>query len=252
MAIKYPYALSPDRYRALLEQDYLRLRSLADVAASAPVPACEGWDGREVALHTAAVYLHKATTMRTGGEAPFPRESFDEEVAAGEVLDAAWQNLVAELDARDLDSPTLTWWSEDQTVGFWLRRMTHETAIHRHDMETAAGQPTPVDDELAIDGIDEVLDVFLRWDWEDLPAPGATGATIRIVSGNHTWRVTLDPRQAVLDRADHTTALAERPQHRAAVAVGPRTATSNQRTRPRRPRASRTSAVHDDMTPTVR
>ena len=209
MTISYPYALPPNRYRALLEQDYLRLRSLVDVAATAPVPACEGWDGREVALHTAAVYLHKATTMRTGGEAPFPRESFADDAGPGEMLDAAWQSLVAELDTRDLDSFTPTWWSEDQTVGFWLRRMTHETAIHRHDMETAAGQPTLIDDDLAIDGIDEVLDVLLRWDWEDTPAPGATGATIRVNSGDHTWTVALDPRQAVLDRAGHGTAQAE-------------------------------------------
>ncbi len=71
---------------------------------------------------------------------------------------------VAELDTRSVDDPAHTWWPPDQTAGFWLRRIAHETAIHRRDMESAAREPTPVDDELAVDGIDEALDPFLRWD----------------------------------------------------------------------------------------
>jgi predicted lipid carrier protein YhbT len=33
--------------------------------------------------------------------------------------------------------------------------------VHRYDAETAAGTPTPVDAELAVDGIDEFLTVFV-------------------------------------------------------------------------------------------
>ncbi len=199
MPINYPYALSPQRYRELLEQDFVRMRSLLDVAAPRPVPECAGWEGREVALHTAAVYLHKAAEMRVGEEVPFPREGLAN-VPPGTALDDAWEELSTELDSRKMDAPAHTWWPADQTVGFWLRRMAHETAVHRRDMESAAGEPTPIDDELAVDGIDEVLDVFLRWDWEDTPAPGATGATVRVESGGHAWVVTLDPRKALLDR----------------------------------------------------
>jgi hypothetical protein len=34
--------------------------------------------------------------------------------------------------------------------------MAHETAVHRIDGELAIGTPTPVDAELAVDGVDEV------------------------------------------------------------------------------------------------
>ena len=46
-------------------------------------------------------------------------------------------------------------------MGFWFRRMAHETVIHRVDAELAAGLPTAhVPDDLAIDGIDEVSRFF--------------------------------------------------------------------------------------------
>jgi uncharacterized protein (TIGR03083 family) len=207
MPIDYPYALSAQRYRALLEQDFTRMRSLLDAAVGKPVPECEGWDGRQVALHTAAVYMHKAAEISSGAEMPFPREAL-EDVPPGTALDRAWATLVTELDTRSVDDPAHTWWPADQTVGFWLRRMAHETAIHRRDMESAAGELTPVDDQLAVDGIDEALDPFLCWDWEDETAPGATGVSVRVESAEHAWVVTLDPQQAVLDRSGRTPASA--------------------------------------------
>jgi hypothetical protein len=38
--------------------------------------------------------------------------------------------------------------------------MAQELAVHRHDAEAGAGDPHPIDAEVAADGIDEFLDVF--------------------------------------------------------------------------------------------
>ncbi|HZU79144.1 MAG TPA: maleylpyruvate isomerase family mycothiol-dependent enzyme, partial [Acidimicrobiales bacterium] len=43
---------------------------------------------------------------------------------------------------------------------FWHRRMAQETSIHRWDAENAVGQAGPIDTELALDGIDEALDML--------------------------------------------------------------------------------------------
>ena len=44
------------------------------------------------------------------------------------------------------------------TVRFWLRRMTHETLVHRWDAEVGAGlHPAPFEAEIAKDGVDEYL-----------------------------------------------------------------------------------------------
>jgi hypothetical protein len=41
--------------------------------------------------------------------------------------------------------------------------MAQETVIHRRDAELAFGVPTPAPDDLADDGIDELLDIFVAW-----------------------------------------------------------------------------------------
>ena len=76
----------------------------------------------------------------------------------------------------------------DQTAGFWSRRQANEVAVHRWDAELAAGDPTPIDNELAADGVDERLDMLRLFD-----AITGTGETIHLhctdIDGE--WVVTL-------------------------------------------------------------
>ena len=50
-------------------------------------------------------------------------------------------------------------WSHRQEAGFFIRRMVHETAVHRWDAEGAAGTTSPIDPPLASDGIDEYFEL---------------------------------------------------------------------------------------------
>lgn len=80
------------------------------------------------------------------------------------LLGRAYGELRAEFSVREPDSPTPTWFAADQTVAFWIRRMAQETVVHRIDAELAAGLPvTAVPEDLAIDGIDEVLNRMLAF-----------------------------------------------------------------------------------------
>lgn len=59
---------------------------------------------------------------------------------------------------REAGAETAVWsWTEEQTAGFWLRRMVHDTAVHRADAELAVGRPFEISAELAADGISEWL-----------------------------------------------------------------------------------------------
>jgi uncharacterized protein (TIGR03083 family) len=89
-------------------------------------------------------------------------------------------------------TPSATWWPSDQTVGFWARRMALETVVHRVDAETAAGVATPVDPELAVDGVDEILVVMLEGDWSEEPDDASTGQCVAIATGGKTRFVTLE------------------------------------------------------------
>jgi uncharacterized protein (TIGR03083 family) len=60
---------------------------------------------------------------------------------------------------RDADPTERVWtWSSDQTAGFVMRRMAHETAVHRWDADRAANRDAPIEAELASDGVDEFLE----------------------------------------------------------------------------------------------
>ena len=57
---------------------------------------------------------------------------------------------------RTVGPQTPVWsWADDQRVGFWARRMVHEIAVHRADIELALGHRFALEAELAADAIFE-------------------------------------------------------------------------------------------------
>jgi uncharacterized protein (TIGR03083 family) len=137
----------------------------------APVPTCPGWTVADLTRHVGQVYLHKVECMRDGAqrEADWPPAGLvDEEPVA--LLDRAYAELVAELTTRDPAAPGGTWYGPDPTAGFWFRRMAQESVIHRIDAELGAGASVaPIPDDLAVDGIDELLNVFLAYSFSEWP-----------------------------------------------------------------------------------
>lgn len=145
--------------RVRLNTEYARLR-LAAIDLEAPVPSCPEWSVDQLLRHVASVYLHKVAAMQTGLRPQNWVPEYSTEPAL-ELLDRAYLELTAEFERREPQAPTWTWFPSNQTVGFWIRRMAHETAIHRYDAELAAGLTTPVVNDLAADGVDEALTVIL-------------------------------------------------------------------------------------------
>ena len=151
-----------DAFLAYLDADFRRLR---DVAAdpAATVPTCPEWTVDDLRRHVATTYLHKVETMRRGGSPdPWPPDLDGEATTA--LLDRSYAELLDAFAARADTDRAPTWYDPDQTVGFWVRRMAHETVIHRVDAELAAGEPIAgIPADLAADGIDEVLETFLAY-----------------------------------------------------------------------------------------
>jgi uncharacterized protein (TIGR03083 family) len=191
--------MEPTRFLECLAADQSRLRQVVRADLTAAVPTCPEWTVSDLVQHVALVYLHKVESMRQGAppELSWPPDVSGEEPLA--LLDKAYDSLMAEFAARDVqDGPAGTWYDPDQTVGFWIRRMAHETVIHRVDAELAAGEPVAaIPDDLALDGIDEVLVVFLSYasrKWPDdftdrLPS---TAETVLVTTGGRAWLVRFD------------------------------------------------------------
>lgn len=185
-----PTTLAPERYLDLLRADATRMAELATPEAlGTPVPTCPDWTVTDVLRHTGHVYLHKVANMRTMAAAEFPPPVDPGEDLTGWFLESM-ETLAAELEERGVDAPSYTWWPDDPTVGFWFRRMAQETAVHRVDVEAALDAVSPIDANLAVDGIDEVLRVFLSD--PDLAAPAAEAGIVAVRTGARVWRVAFD------------------------------------------------------------
>ncbi len=197
--------MDEERFLECLETDYLRLREVAEGALDRTVPTCPDWTGADLVQHVAEVFLHKTETMRQGAwPTPWPPEAPADRLAA---LDDSYRRLVAEFTHRDPADHALTWYGPDQTVGFWLRRMAHETVVHRLDAELAAGMPhAPVPADLAVDGIDELLTCFLVYASDEYPdelgdhLADCDGRTVQIATGGVGWQVRLGPAAVTVER----------------------------------------------------
>src|SRR4029077_13120755 len=196
--------MEDSRYLQCLAADYGDLRDAASAAElTSSVPSCPGWTVADLVRPVAQGSLHKETLLGTGEEPdewPPPSLAAEAPLAA---LGRAYGALRAEFRTRGPGLAPPAWDEPDQTVGFWIRRMAQETVIHRIDAELAAGLPvTPVPDDLAADGVDEVLkrmlaygtgtwpEEFAEMDGGHLPGPGE----ITVAAGQAAWTVRPAPQ----------------------------------------------------------
>ncbi|OEV06025.1 maleylpyruvate isomerase N-terminal domain-containing protein [Streptomyces oceani] len=145
--------------------EIVRSRAEEDVPdAAVPLLTGPGPDGfrmlRTDSARDSAPEADPATSQR-------PAEAAEEELVDAAALDPAaldaWLAEGAErlADAlREAGPETRVWtWAPEQRAGFWARRMTHETVIHRADACLATATAYAVAPEVAADCVDEWLDL---------------------------------------------------------------------------------------------
>ena len=177
----------------------------AAVDLDKPVPTCPGWTVRDAVEHTAVVYAHKATIIEdalTEPPRPWPPEFGYSDLL--EFYDEQLHRVIEALRTRDPAAHVLTWYEPEQNIGFWVRRMMQETVIHRADVESAFGSPTPVDNAVAVDGIDELVERMLCYDLEAYAEVPGSGQRIAITAGGSHWTVTLGDKEPTFQRTAST------------------------------------------------
>lgn len=157
-------------WAGIVEREGSALGAAAAADLSAPVPAAPGWDTAELLRHVGVVHGRGRVVLQTGtlerptvenGMIPIPPEEGSR--ALVDWYQAGLVDLVAAIRALDdPDRPGYSFSPRHRFIGFWPRRMGHETTIHRIDAEQAASRPVaPIDPALAVDGIDEIFAVHL-------------------------------------------------------------------------------------------
>ncbi|MBC7592794.1 MAG: maleylpyruvate isomerase family mycothiol-dependent enzyme [Kineosporiaceae bacterium] len=145
-----------------------------------PVPACEGMVLGELVRHVGSVHRVASQWVREGRR-PTTWATAPE---AGDNL-AAWArrggaDLLETLTRRHPAQQCSTWSATDRTVGFWIRRMAHETAMHRVDACQAVDAPWSVNPQLATDGVAEALELWLGTRLGS--QVGGSGRAVRLVA----------------------------------------------------------------------
>jgi uncharacterized protein (TIGR03083 family) len=178
-------------YLAALERDG---EAFADSCAAAdlqaPVPSCPGWSVADLVWHLAEVHWFWTTVVREQLTTPSSYVEPTRPVDA-DLLDFYRHGLaetVRVLSAADPD--TVVWtWTPDHTAGWVVRRMAHETAVHRWDADQASHRDMPIEAELASDGIDEFLHYFMGHAKEGIaPVDGSVHIHCTDVAGEWTAR----------------------------------------------------------------
>lgn len=150
----------------VVEQTRLLRQHLAGADLTATVPTCPDWSLRELAVHTGGAHRWVDTIVRTKATAFVPAEQVPgcggPNAGDTAALDA-WLAEGAEQVATTLreTGPDLeVWtWGWEQSTGFWSRRMTHETLIHRADAALTADVPFTAEPHVAADTLDEWLQI---------------------------------------------------------------------------------------------
>ncbi len=225
-------AVAVDHLRTLarLQGEYARVLRRTDPGAA--VPACPGWDVRELTEHLARIHHWAASMARGADQPPIPPAAGLVELyeTCAAVLRATLHELPPDHPARTLVGPG--------PASFWHRRQVHETLVHLADLRSAGRaladlRHTGIDDadaalwadtvdevatmtyprQVALDRITAVAAVDLvasdtgdRWRLGEgepvgtLAAPARTLALLLWHRADLTWDVTIDGDRAAVER----------------------------------------------------
>ena len=137
---------------------------LAAVAGERPedgVPTCPGWTVGRVAVHTGRIHRWVAAALGAppGVDVPPATRPASDANLGDWLREGSAQLDEAFAAAGPHGAVRAPGW--ERSASWWQRRTCHETTVHAWDVQAATGGPDPLPTRLAIDGIDELLDVLL-------------------------------------------------------------------------------------------
>jgi uncharacterized protein (TIGR03083 family) len=191
--------LTHGRYLEVIEKESGALAAAARGNLDEPVPSCPEWNMSHLVAHIGEVQRFWAEIARRGLTDPRAAERHDPPTSIDLVqwfLDGA-HGLVETLVDIDLDRPIWTW-SRADTTAFVPRRMAQEVAMHGWDARNAVGDASPIAIDVSVDGIDELLYVWLPAMAPLKEAPG-TSLHLHTTDAEGEWLAVLE-EEPVLSR----------------------------------------------------
>jgi uncharacterized protein (TIGR03083 family) len=203
---------------AIEDEAALFAKTAEHAGLDAAVPACPGWDVRELVRHLGMIHLWAAAHVAFPHDEP-DYESEEEELAAfaeswpslgtfwpddNELTDWYRRTNANLVDVLKSASPTVEAWTflrAPSPLAMWARRQAHEIAIHRCDAQEAAGEGTGFDPEFASDGVDEILAAFAIRK-PSFPVDRPRTMLVHASDTGDRWQVTMGPDGIATVRGD--------------------------------------------------
>jgi len=195
--------VEPAAHLDAIRQESARLLAAAESAGlDAAVPSCPDWTVADLLAHVGRVQRWQADIVhRRVAAAEF---SFDDAPADADAL-VGWVREATERlpDVLGATPAGATMWTlaGPGTAAFWFRRQAHEVAVHRVDAELASGNASPVDAELARDGIDEFMTVLLGGRLRERFTGAGETVHLHCTDGEGEWLVRLTPGGPEVERS---------------------------------------------------
>jgi uncharacterized protein (TIGR03083 family) len=193
---------------ALHEQGELLAASAEGTDLDLAVPTCPEWRLRDLLDHIGKVHRWAASYVATG-RTTMLEEDEEKSIFAGPPPDdglvdwfrAGHVSLCEALRSAPADLECWTFMAAPSPLAFWARRQAHETAIHRVDAQSIAGDVSPAEMLFAADGIDELLVGFAARGRKLLADPPRTMSVQTSDSGDN-WLVTLGTDEVKAQRGN--------------------------------------------------
>lgn len=184
--------------------------AVAEGRLATTVPTCPEWTVRALAEHVGGIYRWANRLVDDGivvetwrSELPIEYPADDGDVLAW--FEASVGPLLDALRLAPPDRPVFVW-GADPHARFWVRRLHHETLVHRVDLALAIDGDESVDVDSAVDGVDEFLTNLpctARWGapLDELRGHGET-LSLRATDAPRAWRLRFEPTGCWWDRSD--------------------------------------------------
>ena len=178
---------------AVIADEASRILAAYAAAPDARIPWSDRWTVGTAARHVSSTHHVAAQVIADRPTGDFGLFRTLQAPAKGDPTFPEWARagtaaLVEQVTTAPLDAECWSWYADGRTVGFWLRRMAQETLVHRWDVEAGTGTSSgPMDPEVAADGVDEFLDVFVATSRGLTSAPAGPSMRFDTTDTGDSW-----------------------------------------------------------------
>ena len=193
-------------YLSLISDESSRIVRAYELDRRAAVPWSDRWSVATVARHVAATHHVVAGVINGRPDADFglfgglrtPEKDSPEFV---DWFGSGTASLLEQLSNVAADDECWSWFEPGRRVGWWARRMAFEAVVHRWDTDAAQGEELSIASDVAADGIDEYLDVFVAASRAAHDAPAGPTVSFECSDRSDRWWLDLSgQRERVVSR----------------------------------------------------